>query len=327
MLLKAIYGNNIQVWTMTTLFDKVIYPVMTYGAEVWFPFNIKLEKAGRNSSLDCFEMFQKIINSPDATEKLHFKFCRSVLGVHKKTMKMPVLAELGRYPLSFQMIGQAIGFWIHLTEMKQNSCISAVYSDLMKEGSSSYSPWIQFVKNILKCLGFDHVWKNQGTLSGKRLKHAIVNKLFDLYKTFWSNTKQNVNISRFHFYNKVTKCYRMEPYLAFNDFEIRRTMSRFRLSAHDLAVEKGRQQNIPRNDRLCKMCGVIEDEEHLLNECSIYQNERQNFLANIPSVVLNVNSQISFLPLMCDDRVQTQMAIYVNKCFTLRKAKHMGQVL
>ena len=56
----------------------------------------------------------------------------------------------------------------------------------------------------------------------------------------------------------------MEPYLSSNNFEVRRTMSRFRLSAHDLAVEKGRQQSVPRNNRLCKICNVIEDKEHFL---------------------------------------------------------------
>ena len=119
-------------------------------------------------------------------------------------MKMPVLAELGRYPLLFQIIGQVITFWIHLTEMKHNSCIFDAYSDLCEENAHMYSPWIQFVKIVLKSLGFNHVWNNQGTLSCKRLKHAIVNKLIDLYKIHWTNTKQNGNISRLHFYNKFT---------------------------------------------------------------------------------------------------------------------------
>ena len=263
-------------------------------------------------------MFQKIIEYPDTTEKLQLKFCKSILGVHKKSMKMPVLAELGRYPLFFQLIGQVITFWVHIIEMKQNSCISDAYSDLFKEGAHVHSPWIQFVKTILKNLGFSHVWNNQGTMSCKRLKHAIVNKLIELYKVYWNNTKQNENVSRLHFYNKFTKFYRMEPYLSSNNFEVRRTMSRFRLSAHDLAIEKGRQQNIPRNNRLCNICNVIEDEEHFLNECKIYQEVRKEFLADIQT-----DCHVSLITLMSNDRVQKELSLYIHKCFALRKGDHL----
>ena len=54
MLFRAVYGKNIQVSTMTTLFDRLVNPVMTYGAEVWLPFNIKIDKLVENDSVDFF---------------------------------------------------------------------------------------------------------------------------------------------------------------------------------------------------------------------------------------------------------------------------------
>ena len=35
---------------------------------------------------------------------------------------------------------------------------------------------------------------------------------------------------------------------------------------------------IPRNERLCAVCGVIEDEYHCLVMCPRYENERRNRL-------------------------------------------------
>ena len=62
-------------------------------------------------------------------------------------------------------------------------------------------------------------------------------------------------------------------------------------------------------------CNVIEDEEHFLNECKIYQNVRQEFLADIQA-----DCHVSLFPLMSNDRVHKQLSLYIHKCFTLRKA-------
>ena len=58
-------------------------------------------------------------------------------------------------------------------------------------------------------------------------------------------------------------------------------MTKFRLSSHALFVERGRWNKpklIPRNERLCEVCGVIEDEYHCLIDCPRYVNERRGRL-------------------------------------------------
>ena len=44
----------------------------------------------------------------------------------------------------------------------------------------------------------------------------------------------------------------------------RQLLSKFRLSDHFLGIELGRYRNIPRAQRLCKKCGVLDDEFHFL---------------------------------------------------------------
>jgi hypothetical protein len=52
---------------------------------------------------------------------------------------------------------------------------------------------------------------------------------------------------------------RFESYLDLDNFN-RNILIRFRISAHNLDIEKGRHQNIPLNERICKLCKLeIED--------------------------------------------------------------------
>ena len=74
------------------------------------------------------------------------------------------------------------------------------------------------------------------------------------------------------------------------NFINRSVVSKFRLSAHNLEIERGRHCNITREDRLCKMCNdaTIEDEKHLFWQCSKYSNERKVFLNKL-SYLWNIN--------------------------------------
>ena len=59
----------------------------------------------------------------------------------------------------------------------------------------------------------------------------------------------------------------METYLEtihVNEFRV--SLCKLRLSSHDLAIEKGRHNNINRENRLCRYCNmnVIENELHFL---------------------------------------------------------------
>jgi hypothetical protein len=75
--LKSILSKkSCDVRTKLYLFDTMITPILTYGAEVW----------GFHAALDI--------------EKIHISFCKSVLGVNSKTSNVAVLGELGRMPMN-----------------------------------------------------------------------------------------------------------------------------------------------------------------------------------------------------------------------------------
>ena len=56
-------------------------------------------------------------------------------------------------------------------------------------------------------------------------------------------------------------------------------ITKLRTSSHVLEVDRGRYQKpkVPRDLRLCRICNVVEDEEHFVTSCNINQGE-QNLL-------------------------------------------------
>lgn len=101
----------------------------------------------------------------------------------------------------------------------------------------------------------------------------------------------------------------------------RSTLSKIRLSAHCLEIEKGRQNSIHLNDRLCKMCnkGVIEDEVHFLLNCEKYTKLRQSFqydTKNYLNLSNNINNRKLLSCLDCSPlKVLKITSLFINKCF------------
>ena len=320
-LRRNVHGREIKLDVMTQLFDSLVSPIITYGAEVWFPHNHQM----RNDTT-LSDQFTDYLSPNCPAENVHTKFCRSLLGVHKKAIKTPVLAELGRYPISLQMICQIISFWIHITEAKEDSLLKQAYEDMLMCDSHKRT-WVNFVKSTLINIGFGHVWYNQCTLSSTRLKYSVSCKLKEKYIDLWQDTKNK--FSRLSFYNKITNSYSLQPYLIkCKNPKHRVALCRLRLSAHDLEIERGRYHNIAANDRLCKSCTVREDEIHFLDHCSIYSGLRSNFLASVNKRI-NANAPDSRTgtqapyknpsSLLHLDSGQAELAKYIFECFESRK--------
>ena len=104
-VLRRTYRNeNIRVDAITQLLDSLVLPILTYGSEVWYPYTEQLEG-------DPIEqLFKSSTGYKQPHENAHIKFCRQILGVHNKAMRIPVLAELGRFRVSLRLVGQVIAF-------------------------------------------------------------------------------------------------------------------------------------------------------------------------------------------------------------------------
>ena len=56
-------------------------------------------------------------------------------------------------------------------------------------------------------------------------------------------------------------------------------LCKIRLSSHNLFIESGRSQNIPRSERICQLCNSdIEDEFHFVLKCPVYCDLRKKYI-------------------------------------------------
>ena len=63
--------------------------------------------------------------------------------------------------------------------------------------------------------------------------------------------KENFSDGKLNTYLTVKNSFGFEKYLdKIKNFEQRRTLTRFRISTHKLAIETGRYKEIPRHDRI-----------------------------------------------------------------------------
>ena len=86
----------------------------------------------------------------------------------------------------------------------------------------------------------------------------------------------------------------MEYYFSHPDRNVRLILAKFRLSEHKLLIEIGRNLKIPRDQRLCAICNVLEDEFHFFFECKRNTNNRNilyQYFQNIYSNFLELNHE------------------------------------
>ena len=88
------------------------------------------------------------------------------------------------------------------------------------------------------------------------------------------------NSNRLQSYRRYKDSIKFENYLdSILKDKFRIALTRFRLSSHHFAIETGRFQNIPRDERFCTNCKtIIENEYHFLLACPLYRDLRQKYL-------------------------------------------------
>ena len=112
-----------------------------------------------------------------------------------------------------------------------------------------------------------------------------------------------------------------EPYLDALSYNNRVNLTRLRLSAHFLPIETGRYTRpvIPQANRICKLCEkaskiqILGDEKHLLFDCIISQNKRQNLRGKLKHTIMAHDLRSTFA--LQDDNLKN-LALYVNKIYT-----------
>ena len=116
------------------------------------------------------------------------------------------------------------------------------------------------------------------TTKKKNVKNAVKNALFT---NLSSEIRNNPKLECFQ--EIKPNELKLAPYLSCVDnLQHRISLTKLRISGHQLEVEKGRYQNIPREQRICRYCNVdkVENEIHFIRDCTLYNQCRSMFLQN-----------------------------------------------
>ena len=116
--------------------------------------------------------------------------------------------------------------------------------------------------------------------------------------------------------------FKPEKYLLLSNFEHRKILSQFRISAHRLEIEQGRYTTpkTPVSSRICKQCNLnlVENEPHVLVICPKYANLRNTLFSKINNKSFNqLSDSNKFNWLMCmeDMHIIRELAIYLSNMF------------
>ena len=131
--------------------------------------------------------------------------------------------------------------------------------------------------------------------------------------------------SKLRTYAKIEEEKGFENYL-FNikNVERRITLSKIRLSNHDLMIEKGRQLKLEVNQRNCPFCpgNLLEDEFHFLLTCKTFFCFRNELFLRVKHFVprleyLSTEQQLKTL--LSDEKLLNFTGMYLQKSIELRR--------
>ena len=232
-------------------------------------------------------------------ESFQNNFCKSVLGVRKCTSNIGVKAELGMYPLSITIMQKLLHYYVRLKCMddyflakKALSIQSDMYNNECSNTNLTKRSYLHSVYSTVEfCKCYKFQINKMGTSMSKSSKSNLKKHLEKMYTNLYKNEMDKINEphNKLRIYNLVKRVYKKELYLDhINSADIRRSVSKFRLSDHSLPIEIGRRQNLPTENRFCKKCNLnkIGDEYHLISECSNSKliTLRENLFLNISTL-------------------------------------------
>jgi hypothetical protein len=299
--------------TAIKIFEKVVEPILLYNCEIteaFLPDKWNYEK-----------FISKMWDSCGELNKVVLSFLRQILGVHKKTTNLGLLAETGKFPICVKVFSYIMKYWMRVSTTSK-SMLRQAYLVNCTDHSNGNRSWMKIV-NFLKIL--THTDENI-TSSQEIEKNAKIfkSKIYTKYTDWWKSQAVVTGENKLDFYYKYKKLFQFESYLDNIPKNLRRGVTKLRLSCHSFPVETQRysKQNIERKDRLCKVCNLNEvgDEEHYMKKCSnvLIECTRSAFVKDIkekfPTMAdFSSDNIIEYCLVMNDSKFQLPMAIYTKE--------------
>ena len=237
--------------TMFYVFNTLIKPIVTYGSDVW-----GINKGGR-----------------ELIDKVFLKFMKQTLGIKQSTSTLMVYGETGQFPPSIDCIYNTICFLNRIACMNSDTLVRQAYEELNALQVCGFQTWCGKAWELMQLYGIP--FNSDQNSFKKQVKCSIRKKFVQTWSTECCNLDDNPIMRTYSIFKQD---FGMELYLhKVSNFKYRQAISKLRTSSHDLTIEKARHcaNRIDITQRLCPICGLIEDEIHFLVTCHLYSDERK----------------------------------------------------
>jgi hypothetical protein len=266
-LYRTIVQFDLPFKNVHKMFTSLIEPILLYNSENWACMTSKEIERCKNDNNRIYEL---TLGAPATIAQL--KFLKFALGVNKQCPTMAVLGETAEVPLLLKGFHRMLTYWNRTKEMGDETLVKKAYL----ENVASNSNWCQ----TIQILNSSHDLHN-GDIEEAKFFMVARKRLRDNFTKYWRNRiDDRSKEKKLHFYSQVKHEFTMDQYLDLPAFRDRQRITKFITSDHCLGIEKGRHNNKPREERVCKACDgeAIEDEEHFILDCAAYKDIRQSCL-------------------------------------------------
>ena len=261
------------------LFDALILPVVSYGCQTWLQETnfIKAVISDANGKA----VLQKL--AADPLEKLHLRFLKWTLQVHKKCSNLACYGDAGRFPLVIQLSKQVISYFNRLQALDQTRSNSLARHAFAEQRTKKLT-WYQNTIKILEIAGHHHTSNASPT--------HIKSKLQEHFNNLWEAERHKS--SKLSYYNEVKRTPHIH-YEAFLDLvcaENRKCLMRLRSSSHRFNCETGRyitDKDLIKSNatkawhKRCEFC--VSDETKWLSHlpfCNLIEESENHTLISCP---------------------------------------------
>ena len=341
---NVIFKNKrMEVDKIFNVFDSLVTPVALYGCEFWLPLVLPKK---------CFSSCQNLLSfwKDFSCEKNNQKCARITLSVNRKTSRLAVLGELGRYPLLIKALSHCLNYKMSLLRpnSQQSSLLRDVIHEMKTMTSRSSDCWLSRVDKIQKLLNIPDR-PNFVRVQGQNSKKYVQSK----FDKFWSDNLNSWGYNRgnpdqtdhnkLRTYRLFKSSFTKEPYIDLvRNRNQRAFLTRLRVGSHLLNIERGRWTRpvTPVEHRICSYCAPsssastsprsrpttssIDDEYHFLMNCSRFKDVRDSGFQDISLILpnfANLSTMNQFRTLLCPTKAKAVKIVnnLIKEMFKLRE--------
>ena len=292
---NLLYTNKIiPIARAVQLFDSLVTPVALYASEFWLP--CIMQKKCFTSEQNMFQFWETL-----RCETINQSMCRILLSVHSKASRLAVLGDLGRYPLYVPALQSCLSYRQSLSLKPSSSLVGLAMTEMAAMAGQGKDCWLSRVQSIERLV---KVPNNGSGLNSKTIGRHIRAKFTSFWLQQISAEKQGpdgLDHNKLRTYKQFKGFFGIEPFLGFvRNRSQRADLSRFRISAHCLGVERLRYSRppIPLDQRGCRFCGPpgpriaigspgrgpVDDELHAITACSLMAAERSELYQQMSNI-------------------------------------------